>query len=163
MVKLEKIKMLSGEMSLNRLKERVYCSKCKQKTNHLIIYTHTEKSNNNDEIQWQEQHHVVQCAGCDTKAFVKQYGDEDTWVYRGEERVWTDVFTVYPEEPISEPLPYYWLEKKEFRNVPETINQLYLQIIDVYNKGYLLLATIGIRTIIEAICLDVGIKQGYLY
>lgn len=144
------------------LEEKVYCQKCNQQTYHHIINTYTESSKIEDDIQWKSQYHIVKCAGCDEIAFVEQYSDEDSWEYENGERVWQDRFTVFPEQPIKLDVPRFWVEKQTFKNVPESIEQLYLQVIDVYNKGYLLLATIGIRTLIEAICLNVGIYKGKL-
>lgn len=149
---------------MEKLEKKVYCLKCNILTNHNIVQTYEEKSEPGDDIQWHSQWHIVQCAGCDQIAFVEQYGDENQWVYIDGEQVWKDEYLVFPQQPpLVENNPKLWIEKKIFNNVPDTIDQLYSQVIEVYNKGYLLLATIGIRTIIEAICLDVGISKGFLY
>ncbi|KMY50543.1 DUF4145 domain-containing protein [Peribacillus loiseleuriae] len=151
---------------MQRLEEKVYCSKCERHTNHNIIMTHEKKSSSEDDIQFSHKYHIVQCAGCDEIAFVDQYGDEDMWEYANEghgERVWVEEFRVYPEKSVVEGNPVFWIERKEYRNVPGVVQVLYSQIIEVYNQGYFLLATIGMRTLIEAICLDVGINKGYLY
>ncbi|MGE6259208.1 hypothetical protein ACQKCU_15095 [Heyndrickxia sporothermodurans] len=148
------------------LEEKVYCKLCNRKTNHDILMTHFEKNNPYEEFQWHCKYHITKCRGCDTPAFVMQYGDEDQWDYNDEgKRYWYYIFTVYPPEPKDDSdeefrKNIYSIEHINYNNVPETINNIYKQIIDVYNQGALLLGTVGIRTIIEAICLDVGIENG---
>ena len=144
------------------LERKVYCIKCNRETNHFILLTHKENSEYDADYQWELQRHIVKCAGCDETAFVEQFSNEDSWEYVNGEQVWKDVYLTFPEKPIITETPRYWVEKQSFNNIPESIDQLYLQVIDVYNKGYFLLAMIGIRTIIEAICLDVGIESGIL-
>lgn len=151
------------------LEQQVYCDGCKGKRNHKIIFTYEENAHYFDQdFQWHAQYHIVKCAGCDKVAFVKQYGDEDTWEYVGEERVWVDIFTVYPEEPKEEISKGIWweghkLEVKTFNYAPITLINLYEQIIESYNNKHFILCTSGLRTLIEGICSQQGIKKGFIY
>jgi len=168
---LENILKFSRVIKMEKLEERVYCSKCKQKTIHNIIQTYKEGSNTYDDFHWHECYHVVKCAGCENKAFVKQYGDEDTWEYVGNERVWKDIFEVYPEEPIKESetdkiykfLKAFDMKQKKFSNVPENLYSLYGQIIHAFNMRHTVLCASGLRTLIEGICKHLGIEKGYIY
>jgi hypothetical protein len=150
-------------INLEQLKEKVYCKTCKGKRIHNILSTY-DGTDRMADIQHKDLFHVVSCAGCETIAFVNQYGDEDMWdTDVSGHRYWYDKFWVYPEEPPLQEVKFYELSSKQFINVPESIKSLYEQIIHVHNQGFLLLSTVGIRTLIEAICLDVGIKEGNLF
>lgn len=157
---------------MEELIERVYCSRCKGKTKHLIITSYMEQSEIDSDFHWHEKYHIIQCAGCDNKSFVFQYGDEDTWEYINGEREWIDIFTVYPEEPKAETEEERWKKRfeilyfmppKPFRYVPTNLNNLYKQTIDAYNSQQNILCAAGLRTIIEGVCNELNIKKGHIY
>jgi hypothetical protein len=149
---------------IRNLSERVYCQTCKRKTNHGIGYQHEERDSPIDDIRWQEKYYIVKCLGCDTICFVKEYGDE-TMVEPDEWGEWNHVthITVYPEEPITQTKR----NQKEhevfnFDQAPEFINILYKQVVFSFNNNSYLLSTVGLRMLIEGICNDLGIKDGYI-
>jgi hypothetical protein len=152
---------------MERLKEKVYCHSCRRKTNHGIIYEHTTYSKPSDPIQWQQRYGIIQCLGCDNVGFVVVYGDEEQWeIDEFGERVWYDTYTVYPEEPKqigSDLASWNNIEARYFEKVPDFISELYNQVVSVYNLKSNLLCAIGLRTIIEAICKDVNVQDGYIY
>lgn len=154
---------------LKKLGEKVYCSKCKQKTNHHILLTYSQESNSTDDFHWHAEYHIVQCMGCENICFVYQYGDEDIWDYVDGQRAWVDDFTVYPEEPKKESVEsklfdkMFKIKKKDFRNAPESIQNLYNQIVESLKMGHDILCAAGLRTLIEGICVQLKIKKGYLY
>ncbi|WP_242224692.1 DUF4145 domain-containing protein [Bacillus cereus group sp. BfR-BA-01380] len=155
---------------MEELRERVYCSRCKGKTKHLIITSYKEKSGGDDDFYWYDNYYIVQCAGCDNTSFVRQYGDEFK-VERINGEI-EDTFTVYPEEPKVETDEEIWkrefemlyfMPPKLFRYVPQNLNNLYKQTINVYNSQQNILCAAGLRTIIEGICNELNIKKGHIY
>ncbi|MED0717445.1 DUF4145 domain-containing protein [Aeribacillus composti] len=155
-------------MTEKKLKQKVYCSDCKRKTNHQIILTHEEHSTDEHDIAWHAYYHIVRCMGCDRIAFVEQYGDEDQWDFNAfGEMEWYDTFTVYPEEPkedLEEKIKRkFQLSPKSFKNMPNNLYTLYTQIIDSYNMQHNILCAAGLRTLIEGICLELGVESGCLY
>lgn len=153
-------------ITLKDLEQRVYCVGCRGKRNHKVIQTYEENSTCDADFQWHTQYHIVKCAGCDRIAFVKQYGDEDSWGYNDYgEREWIDTFTAYPEEPKQEDkrIDIYQIEIRYFKHAPEIIIHLYEQIVESFNNKHLILCTSGLRTLIEGICSQLKIKKGYLY
>lgn len=152
---------------MERLDEKVYCAICNRDTNHTIIYTYKQQSSPDDDFHWHEKSHIVQCLGCDEIAFVRQYGDEDSWDYINGEREWVDTFKVYPGKPAEDIgnlfEKNFYLTAKRYENAPEIISNLYLQIIEAFNKNLDILCASGIRTLIEGICTQLKIKKGYLY
>ncbi|MFP3356747.1 DUF4145 domain-containing protein [Planococcus sp. SIMBA_143] len=153
---------------------KVFCKFCAGERNHKIIYTYKENADmyevadDREYFQWHAKYHIIKCAGCDTVAFLRQYGDEDTWDIINGEREWIDIYTVYPEEPVKlsrdDPFfDYFKLEVKNYNYVPENIKRLYKQIVESYNNKHFILSTSGLRTLVEGICSQLGIKKGYMY
>ncbi|MDA2275491.1 hypothetical protein CBR59_28220 [Bacillus thuringiensis] len=86
--------------------------------------------------------------------------------------IWTDTFTVYPEEPKVETAEERWkrgfkklsfIPPKTFRYVPQNLNGLYNQTISAYNLHQNILCAAGLRIIIEGICNELNIKKGHIY
>lgn len=160
--------MKKEQVELKKLDEQVYCSTCEGKRNHYIILNHTEESEHDSDFTWRATFFIVKCAGCDTVAFVKKYGDEDTVEFIENEPRWYDEYTVYPEEPEKEDLHdpfsnFKVIKAKYFHHVPGNIKKLYEQIVETFNNQHYILATFGLRALIEGICSELKIKNGYLY
>jgi hypothetical protein len=49
---------------------------------------------------------------------------------------------------------------KPYRNVPVDIKKVYLETVEAYNNNLTLLSGVGVRAILEGICIDKGIKEG---
>ncbi|MFB4472137.1 DUF4145 domain-containing protein [Oceanobacillus caeni] len=151
---------------MNKLEEKVYCTNCKNKTHHGIVHTYSERSDIYDDMQWHDEYHIVKCLGCYNVSFVRQYGDEDMWEQVNGERFWVDEFTAYPGEPkeeYEEGLLTMNRQPKEFKHTPNNILDLYNQIIESFNNLHFVLCVSGLRTLIEGICSQQGIKKGYIY
>lgn len=152
-------------MTSSRVDEKVYCRKCKVKTNHGIITTYENESIfPYDEYYWKHSYYTVQCLGCDTIAFVSQYHDESMKELDGfgEMRYFSDV-KVYPEEPRAEKyLKYEPHRLQDFNESPESIQMMYSQIVSAFNMESYLLAAVGLRMLVEGICIDLKIQNGYV-
>lgn len=150
---------------MERFSAKVYCRRCKNRNHHGIIMSHKEKSEYPyDDIEWEHEYFIVQCLGCDTIAFVSEYGDEsmiDLDPY-GDNRHFTEVI-VYPEEPKVEKKSRYEPHKPlDFKESPEAIQIMYSQIVSAFNMQSYLLAGVGLRMLVEGICKDLGIQGGYV-
>jgi hypothetical protein len=151
---------------MKKLKEKVYCRECKNKTWHEIIQEHKDGSSPEDEYQWSANYYIVQCRGCDTLAFVREYSDEDHINYGEYDKMeWYNDYYVYPEPPVKEndTPKLKSIEPQILNEVPDFIYGLYNQVVQVFNLNYLILCAVGLRTIIEALCKDVGIVDGLIY
>ncbi|MCR8659321.1 DUF4145 domain-containing protein [Paenibacillus endoradicis] len=142
---------------------QVYCSSCKQKTNHeTVVEPFEQKSSIDDDIQWSQKYYIVKCKGCNTVAFLEQYGDEEMWEaspWAEGEREYTYTYTTYPAEPLNKDEFYL---AKEFYKVPKFIKELYSEVVDSYNNKSLILCSVGLRMIIEGICKEKGIDREVL-
>lgn len=150
------------ELVIEKFHEKLYCQVCKGKTNHGIGFKYTESSY--EDFQWEKDYYVTKCLGCDSIAFATEYGDE-SMVGRdefGDYEVYTSV-KVYPEEPkneINQRFDPHIL--KEFNNTPDLIEMLYIQIVTAYNMKSYLLSAVGLRMMLDGICKDLNIKEGFV-
>jgi hypothetical protein len=150
---------------MNKLDEKVYCSSCEKKTNHGKLMSHRTQSDPKEDFEWISVYHIVQCLGCDKISFVNEYSDV-TYFYQDEDGGFESFvdYTVYPEEPNGSNIStIVKRDYQEYTNVPNFIKDLYFQVIDAFNFKSLLLCAVGLRTLIEAICKDLNVVDGFLY
>lgn len=128
-----------------------YCVKCHGETNHDILEKH--EINFRDEYLCDEYYYIVKCKGCENITFRYEFHDIDGG-YPLVDNEWYVPITVstYPNvirnhRPLQE--MYY---------VPETIKELYQQSLSAYKEGAKILAGLGFRGIIEAVCNDQAIS-----
>ncbi|TDL34565.1 DUF4145 domain-containing protein [Jeotgalibacillus sp. S-D1] len=152
---------------LGKMDEKLYCIKCKRETNHDYVYKHSERSYDFDinDYYWFISYFVTRCRGCDNVAYATEYGDESMLRYEeysGREEIYS-TFTSYPEKPKKDTtmrLKKY--ETREFLKTPESITVLYTQLVSALNDQAYLLTAVGLRMLVEGICNDLGITEGYL-
>jgi len=128
-----------------------YCTNCNRQTNQAVM--DEEKSLFwDEETDWWEEtkFQIIKCMGCDEISFRKLYNnstidDPDTD---------KSIQTLYPDRGAhSRPI-------KPYRGLPFNIKTIYRETIDSYNSNLHLLCGIGLRAIVEAICIDKSITGG---
>lgn len=142
-------------------KTKVYCRKCKLETNHEIMFQHIKGWDDEKSGFYENEYYrVCECLGCETVCFVYEYENPDMWyVDENGDGVPIEHKTVYPESRKDSATRY---EIKNFSYVPEELENLYLQVVENYRMGYYILASVGIRIIIEGLCKKLGIISGYV-
>lgn len=126
---------------------KVQCINCNRETNHDIAAQHSTRfsSPDGDYDVWQG-YQIAVCRGCDTVSFVHiSVCLEDFDPYTGEPITST---TVYPDRA-SGRTPVQGDE-----HFPPKTRKIYLEVIKAMNTSSPLLAAIGLRTLIESICID---------
>ena len=127
---------------------KLSCQKCQCETNHKVLssYSATYSDEEND-IQAKTDYLVVSCCGCESISMATissssediDYNNDGSWEY-------VNNVKQYPEPKIG-----YDKLRYEY-NIPEYIRNIYKQTCNsIANRDYIL-AGIGLRTIIEAIC-----------
>jgi len=101
---------------------------------------------------WDENNYqIIQCMGCDEISFRKLYNDISQQQMSEEDETTQEL---YPQRGAhSRPINPY-------RGLPVTIRIIYRETIDSYNANLTLLCGIGVRSIVEAICIDKSITGG---
>ncbi|KAA1191120.1 DUF4145 domain-containing protein [Paenibacillus sp. B2(2019)] len=146
--------------------KKVYCQNCNNKTKYEVLRDFKTASNIYDEFHWEHKYYIIQCLGCETIAFLTEYCDEDQWEFdeHTKQRNLYSEFTVYPEEPKKEPniIQKENLVPKKFTDVTSYIYNIYIEVIKAYNSKSYFLSALGLRTIVEAMCKDCDISDGYV-
>ncbi|PAD85467.1 hypothetical protein CHH55_23340 [Niallia circulans] len=153
---------------MKKFREKVYCRKCKNKTNHGIILNHLTSGEEEEAgYYWSDNYIIAQCLGCDTIVFIRDFDDSTMQISYYDEindeyvDLHLDDIKVYLEEPIvNKKQNEYDLES--FYHLPELLETLYKQVIANYELKYYLLAAAGLRMITEGICNHLGIIDGYI-
>lgn len=132
-------------------KMKSYCSNCNRATNQEVLKQ--EFVHNEDETGWWDETHyqIIKCMGCDEISFRKLYDDISLQQSDFEN---STVEELFPKRGLhSRPI-------KNYRNLSSDIKKVYRETIDAYNNDLTLLCGIGIRAIIEGICIDKSITEG---
>ena len=127
------------------------CPKCSRTTGHDILYKHTvlTEIKEIDAVAW-DTFEIVRCRGCHDVHFrhVEQF-TEDIDPETGD---LIDRITVYPE-PRSGRFPM-----AEVDRLPMKIKRVYLECLKALNSSANILCAIGLRAVIEAICMEQEVK-----
>lgn len=122
-----------------------HCNSCKHDTNHTILF---KKGVSNEENGYHEEYHIIECLGCELISFAISEsfsGDpEDTYWRNFPDPLFWDV--------------YDFLKDDAFDSLPTMISDLYEEVINAFKTDSSVLAGIGLRTLIEAVCLQQKIE-----
>ena len=132
-----------------------YCPERKRRTHHAVLGEGSNVSPDED-YYYVATYRVVKCCGCDTVSFGREVVEECNVEYNqdGYEEI-VPVHTSYPvKERSIEPLVSW--------EIPSLINRTYKESVDAINNESNLLASIGFRATIEALCLENVINSGNL-
>jgi hypothetical protein len=120
------------------------CSACDRDTKHEVLF---EVEESEYDYRLDRTYQVVECCGCGTKSFRKVLSHlEDA--YQVDETEWEvpkDVFTYPAILKGHKSVP-------DVARAPEIVSEIYKQSLDAIKNGSNILAGIGLRATIEAIC-----------
>lgn len=135
-------------MSNNTIKS--YCRDCCKKTNHNVLSDHTES--HRDEYQCDISYQILQCLGCDTKSFRKVFYDIEAAypTYNDHWEVPEDV-TVYPKAVEGHK------EIDDLWELPDIVRIIYSEVLMALREDSKVLAGLGLRAAVEAVCNDLDI------
>ena len=139
-------------------KKKIYCNRCKNETNHLLVGDHPSNYYHEEDgqlVHWEKTvFRFWICAGCDQGTL------EDCWTMKDlTDRDGNQIFesTYYPSRRLE------YIQGKRFRILPKKLKKLYRESIEAYNGELLILCAGGLRALIEGICVDKGITGKNLY
>lgn len=126
---------------------KVICPRCKHETNHKVVAEFKQASDSNDEYHWSVQYETIQCIGCDTVSFrIESWCEDDFDPYTGKPEPTEKLLP--PRTTGRDPIP----DHDEF--LPPKIKRIYGEVLQALNNGLPVLAGIGLRALIEALCTD---------
>lgn len=129
------------------------CNSCERVTNHNVLAEYKNSGDTGD-VQWWATYQIIQCLGCDEISFrIFSSHTEDLDPITGRPNV---IIELYPNRTIGqEPINNY----EEF---PAKTKRIYLETLKALNNQIPLFAAIGLRAIIESICLEQKTKSNNL-
>ncbi len=127
-----------------------YCPRCCILTNHEVIHKEKISGDPVEHFSWSESYEIIQCKGCDNIQFRKVNWDETMigWDYEIQEHV------PYSERTYFPPSVNGHKRLRNFYEIPERIRVVYNETLECLKGKCYLLAGVGLRAIIEAVCLD---------
>ena len=126
-----------------------YCPSCCQITNHANLFNKKNVALDDDIFHWEENFEVIECLGCENIQFRKRYSSED--MIREDENgsyEWYEESKYYPRN-----LLYHKILGSIYL-LPDKIRIVYIETIEALKNNCYILSSVGLRAIIEAICLE---------
>ncbi len=135
----------SVDASDNR-RVRVACSECGNETNHEVRCS-VDHTWGNQDIQGTDSHQVVQCMGCDSLSFRSASSNSEDIAYGPDnELVYLERVEVYPPRAAGR-----W-RLPDSRLLPYEVRHIYDETHKALCSEMRVLAAIGIRALVEAVC-----------
>ncbi|WP_342026104.1 DUF4145 domain-containing protein [Cytobacillus pseudoceanisediminis] len=143
-----------------KFKEKFYCNRCRTETNHTTIgenntlFRHVKSRNRTNEKQFEEMediYYIAQCNGCDSIIFVQEFH------YKKDDE-WKSSYHFYPEP--AERLDK--IQNVSFKNLPDSLFLLISEVHIAYWGKLYTLCSVGLRMVVEAICIDKGVEGNRL-
>lgn len=127
------------------MKRKLRCFKCRQHTNHDSMADYRRGSEPDDEYHWLQRFFIMRCAGCEEVTFLRISESEDDY---DPETGPSQYVEQYPKGSAGRsPLDNIYM-------LPQKIRIAYDETVRAIDEGLPVLAGMGLRTLIEAICAD---------
>lgn len=118
----------------------IYCSACGNDTNQSILFLKKIKTPNSDH---KEDFCVIECKGCSTTSFLHTIHIPGTDPF----------YSVYPDNEVYSS-SYTFLPDEDTDELPKVIRELYDEVRESFTNDSAILAGIGLRTLVEAVCIN---------
>jgi len=137
---------------------KVACAKCIEPTKHNIMFSVDILHNYRDEISESESHQIVRCLGCDSLSLrlVRSNSEDIIETGYGEFEV-DEKEELYPPRAVGRPL----LNDAHF--LPYQVEYVYKETHHALCSNLRVLAAIGIRVLVEAVCKEEEAEGDNLY
>jgi hypothetical protein len=128
-------------------KVRVLCRTCKNSTNHEILFSHDlHDSDDENGIQVWVSDQVLRCCGCDEVSF--RHTDQCTEDIDYETGALVLNETLYPNRTEGR------IAIDGYEEFPARTRRIYQETLKALNQNAFVLAAIGLRAIIESVCVE---------
>ena len=142
---------------------KIHCNTCNHETNHELLSSHTRSYHEVEEHQGQEhlvwyekfEYRFFVCRGCDTATLEEKYNCDGMYNHNGDE-VYSYIYS--PERKNKAPR-----EPKKFVHIDSKLLSAYKEIIEAHNKSLEIITSMGVRALLEGICVVEGIDDKEAY
>lgn len=130
-----------------------YCPNCYQNTNHRSLFKENISSKDFEDFRWTKDYEVIKCEGCENIQYKTTYSDESMTAYdpHTDDEVDFSDHNYYPRNLKGHKV------LKNIYYIPDKIRIVYIETIEAMKNNCYLLSAVGLRAIIEAICLEQNI------
>jgi len=136
-----------------------YCNECGNQTNQFILFskkissTYEEDDKKSSRVKNYEEYLVVKCQGCNTVSFaIRLSGDH----FIDQENGFNYIDLNFPDQENNSDIMLLAFEERQ--KLPRQISKLYDEVQTVFTQDANILAGVGLRMLIEAICLEQNIQ-----
>lgn len=128
-----------------------HCRYCGHDTNHNVLSEHTESSR--EEYSFDQAFQIVECLGCNTKSF-REVFEEIEHAYQIADDEWEvpttiDVYPRFIKGHRTLNGDYY---------IPSLVRRIYKEVLLAFQEDALILAGLGLRGTVEAVCNDLDVS-----
>ena len=140
----------------------VDCIKCSQRTSHSVLakVEETGSTGSRDEqFHWHIEYQLIQCLGCKSISYqTVRTNSEDFYHDEDGEIIHDETVDLYPPRKVGEKRL-----SDELFYLPFTVRQIYEETLIALSVNAPLLATIGLRALIESVCKEKHAKGNNLH
>ncbi|MGJ0342620.1 DUF4145 domain-containing protein [Aliarcobacter cryaerophilus] len=127
-----------------------YCSLCNHETNHNVLcqYDETHRGDYSYDLEYQ----IIECLGCNKKAFRQVFEDVEA-AYQISETEWEvpKEIEIYPKFIKN----HTNMDGEHY--LPEIVGSIYKEVLIALQEDANILASLGLRGTVEAVCNNLGI------
>lgn len=129
-----------------------YCNNCTIETKHVVIFDYKKDVDDYEEgVSVKDDYQIIKCDNCNQLSFridgwFSEYQDPFPG---GNDGTYEEL---YPESDRNK------RAEKKIHNLPNSLTEIYSEVINAYNHNLFILAAVGIRAILEGICKEKGIE-----
>lgn len=136
-------------------KTRSYCRNCERPTNQNILAEQTESDRG--EYSFDRIFQILECLACNTKSFRDVFKDiEQAFQFGNDDWEVPTTITVYPKFIEN----HRYLDGEYY--LPIIVRQIYKESLLAFQEKALILAGLGLRGTVEAVCKDLNITGNNL-
>lgn len=150
---------MSKKITLDKTKDEireVVCNHCDNTTNHLVCSS-IEIFWGNDDIQGVDIYEMIQCSGCNSISFrISSSNSDDVDQDINGDLIHPETVEIYPNRLMGR------TALEDIYSLPEKIRSIYKETHTALCTKLKILAGIGIRALIEAVCSEEKTKGGTL-
>ena len=133
---------------------RTFCPSCNRQNTHTVVvsadHQYIEDIGEDYSVDSENNYQVIQCK-CGHLSF-----RELNWCSELQDHDWNgQTETIYPKKETVAALA-----TKDFKNIPDKLQQIYAESIGAYNNEFYILCTAGLRGIVEGICSANAVEDG---
>lgn len=139
------------ETTINKTQNEEYrlaCGKCRRETRHRVLQSvDVEGDDRKFDFQFVDNYQIIQCQGCDFISFRKSHSNSWEFIYEedNEEPNYVSTVELYPRVARRDKLLHAYI-------LPTPVKCIYDETHSALSNKQPILAGVGIRTLVEAVC-----------